>query len=408
MDLAWSAADLAFRDEVRAFLAANLTDELRRAGRLMTSVYADHHAAQQWQAILAKRGWGAPSWPKEHGGCEWTAMQRYLYSRERAAAGAPPSPFGIHMVGPALIGFGSPEQQARFLPPLLRADHLWCQGYSEPQSGSDLASLQMPAVEDGDDLVCTGSKIWTTHAHVADWMFCLVRSSRESRPQQGISFVLIDMKSPGITVQPIVMSSGEHIQNQVFFDGVRVPKANVVGRIGGGWTVAKFLLEFERGGVAYTPELQVRLDELRRFASEVPGSGDGSLLEDPLFASRLAAARIRIAALEVYELRTMSALSAGDSPGASASVMKVLGTELSQHLTELALEAAGPYGRAYQPQAGMPGGPVTLRHAAADAIAGPVPAALAPLRYFNDRAGTIYAGANEVQRNILAKSALGL
>jgi len=407
VELGWSAADLAFRDEVRAFLAAKLTDELRDAGRLMTSVYADHHAAQQWQGILAQQGWGAPSWPKVYGGCEWTAMQRYIYARERAAAGAPPSPFGIHMVGPALIGFGSAEQKARFLPPLLRGEHLWCQGYSEPQSGSDLASLQMPAVEDGDDLVCTGSKIWTTHAHVADWMFCLVRSSRESRPQQGITFLLIDMKSPGITVKPIVMSSGEHIQNQVFFDGVRVPKANVVGRIGGGWTVAKFLLEFERGGTAYTPELQVRLDELRRFAADVPGRDGGSLLDDPLFAARLAAARIRVAALEVYELRTMSALSAGDSPGISASVMKVLGTELSQHLTELALEAAGPYGRSYQPQAGRPGGPVTLWHNQDPAV-GPTPAVLAPLRYFNDRAGTIYAGANEVQRNILAKSALGL
>jgi alkylation response protein AidB-like acyl-CoA dehydrogenase len=406
VDLSWSDADLRFRDEVRRFLAQNLTPELQRAGRLMTSVYADDAACLQWQGILARHGWGAPAWPKAYGGCEWTPMQRYIFARERVAAGAPPAPFSLHMIGPALIAFGSDEQKRRFLPPVLRGEHLWCQGYSEPESGSDLASLQMAAIDDGDDLVCSGSKIWTTHAHAADWMFCLVRTSREGRPQQGISFVLIEMNSPGISVRPIVMSSGEHIQNQVFFDGVRVPKSQVVGAIGQGWTVAKYLLEFERGGVAYTPELHARLDELRDFAAHV-SIGDGTLLDQPLFAARLADARVRVSTLEIYELRTMSALTADASPGNAASVMKILGTEISQQITELAMDAAGIYGRAYQPRVGVPGGTIHLPHAAGHA-AGPALAALAPMRYLNDRAGTIYAGANEIQRNILAKTALRL
>ncbi|WP_028080688.1 acyl-CoA dehydrogenase family protein [Solimonas soli] len=407
MDLDWSAADLAFRDEVRAFLAEAVDDELRAAGTRMTSVYPDHHASIAFQKKLAARGWGAPSWPREHGGCAWSVVQRYLFARERLAAGAPPPPLGIHMVGPAIIRFGTPEQHARFLPGTLSGDILWSQGYSEPQSGSDLASLQMQAIDDGDDLVCTGSKIWTTHAHVSNWMFALVRSARESRPQQGITFVLLDMHSPGISVRPIVMSSGEHIQNQVFFDAVRVPKANVLGKIGDGWTVAKFQLEFERSNLASAPESQLRLDELRRFAASVRTEDGDSMLDDPLFASRLAAARVRATTLEHYELQALSAIAGGGSPGLAASIMKIVGTELSQHLTELALDAAGFYGRAYQPQAFRPGGDVMLPHAS-DATNGPLAAAAAPLRYLNDRAATIYAGSTEIQYNILAKAALGL
>jgi alkylation response protein AidB-like acyl-CoA dehydrogenase len=408
MNLQWSDADLAFRDEVRAFFAEHLTDELRAAGRLMTSVYADHDAAMRWQGILSAKGWAAPAWPVEHGGCGWSASQRYLFSQERVAAGAPPlSPMGIQMCAPALIKFGTDAQKALFLPRMLSGEHVWCQGYSEPQSGSDLASLQLSARDDGDHLVCNGSKIWVTHAQDANWIFCLVRTSREHKPQLGITFLLIEMNTPGLTVQPIVMSSGEHIQNQVFFDEVRVPKANVVGTIGAGWTVAKYLLEFERGGAAYTPELHAMLDEVHRFAKAVPGDTTESLAGDPVFANKLAAARIRISTLEVYELRTMSAMSAGESPGANASVMKILGTELSQHVTELWLEAAGQYGRTFQPQGARPGGPVKLWHASGP-HAGPLAAALAPLRYLNDRAGSIYAGSNEIQRNILAKAALGL
>ncbi|NGY04322.1 acyl-CoA dehydrogenase family protein [Solimonas terrae] len=407
MYLDWRDADLAFRDEVRAFLADAVDDELRAAGTRMTSVYPDHHASIAFQKKLAARGWGAPSWPREHGGCEWSAVQRYLFTRERLAAGAPPPPLGVHMVGPAIIRFGTPDQHARFLPGTLSGDVLWSQGYSEPESGSDLASLQMPAIDDGDDLVCTGSKIWTTHAHVSNWMFALVRTSREAKPQRGISFVLLDMHSPGISVRPIVMSSGEHIQNQVFFDRVRVPKRNVLGAIGDGWTVAKFQLEFERSNLASAPELQLRLDELRAFAATVPHDAGGTLLDDPLFASRLAAARIRATTLEQYELQALSTIAAGGSPGLAASVMKIVGTELSQHLTELALDAAGAYGRAYQPQAFRAGGDVRLPHGCGQ-TRGPLAAAVAPLRYLNDRAGTIYAGSTEIQYNILAKATLGL
>ncbi|WP_230207021.1 acyl-CoA dehydrogenase family protein [Novosphingobium sp. Gsoil 351] len=244
-----SASEKAFRAEVRAFLADALTPELRLAGSRMTSVYADHASQMAWQAILHKRGWAAPAWPVEYGGAGWSAMQRHIFTSERVAAGAPPtSPMGINMAGPAIIGYGTEAQKAYFLPRMLSGEHFWCQGYSEPQAGSDLAALDMKAVRDGDALVCTGSKIWTTHANVANWMFCLVRTARTERRQQGITFLLIDMATPGIEVQPIIMHSGEWIQNQVFFDAVRVPVANVLGEIDGGWTVAKYLLDFERGG----------------------------------------------------------------------------------------------------------------------------------------------------------------
>ncbi len=406
MDLNWSDADLAFRDDVRAFFRQNLTEEIRDAGRLMTSVYAQHTAAMKWQAILHAKGWVAPAWPVEHGGCGWSVLQRYIFTRERVAAGAPPvSPMGVQMCGPALIGYGSDAQKAYFLPRMLSGEHFWCQGYSEPEAGSDLASLQMEALDDGDDLICTGTKIWTTHADEANWIFCLVRTSKEDRPQKGITFVLIDMTTPGISVRPIVAPSGEHIQNQVFFDQVRVPKTQVVGRIGEGWTVAKYLLEFERGGVAYAPELQERLDRVDAYARQSP-SGDRPLAETPGFARKLAEARARLAVLEVFEFRVMSGATDAALAAAGPSAMKILGTEMSQHITELALEAAGDWGRAYQPDAGRPGGAARLPHA--NDVAGPLFPALAGVHYLNDRAGSIYAGSNEIQRNIIAKAALGL
>ncbi|MET0363923.1 MAG: acyl-CoA dehydrogenase family protein [Sphingobium sp.] len=406
MNLDWSDEDLAFREEVRAFLDANLTDEIRAAGTLMTSVYGEHDRSLAWQRILHKQGWAAPAWPKEHGGAGWTVAQRYIYTRERVAAGAPPvSPMGIQMCGPAIIGHGTAEQKAYYLPRMLSGEHFWCQGYSEPGAGSDLASLQMRAVEDGDDLICTGSKIWNTHADVANWGFFLVRTAQMDRPQKGISFLLVDMTSPGVTVRPIISTSGEHIQNEIFLDTVRVPKANVVGEINDGWSVAKYLLEFERGGVAYAPELQARLDAIEAAARDTPGDGPGTVAEDAAFRHRMADARIQIAALEIYEFRAMSIASHGGTPGLSASVMKIKGTELQQHLTELGMIVAGRYGMGFQPEAGMPGGPVSLPREAG--FAGPRFAAIAPLRYLNERAGSIYAGSNEIQRNILAKG-LGL
>lgn len=253
MNLDWSPEDLQFRDEVRSFLDQRLTPELRRAGRLMTSVYPDHESSMAWQAILHERGWAAPAWPVEYGGCDWNLAQHYIFSRELTLAGAPPlSPMGISMVAHAIVGFGTKAQKDWFLPRILTGEVFFCQGYSEPESGSDLASLAMAAVDDGEDLVCTGSKIWTTHATEANWIFCLVRTKRTERKQQGITFVLMDMTAPGIQVRPLVMTSGEEVQNQVFFDSVRVPKANVLGKIDDGWTVAKYLLNFERaaGGAA--------------------------------------------------------------------------------------------------------------------------------------------------------------
>jgi alkylation response protein AidB-like acyl-CoA dehydrogenase len=410
MDLEWSEADKAFRDEVRGFLDEKLTPELRRAGRLMTSVYADHEASIEWQRILHERGWAAPAWPVSYGGCDWSLTQHYIFSRESTLAGAPSlSPMGIRMVAHALIAFGTEAQKEFFLPRILTGEVFFCQGYSEPEAGSDLAALSMAAVDDGDDLVCTGSKIWTTHAGEANWMFGLVRTSRTAKKQQGITFVLIDMASPGIEIRPLVMTSGEEIQNQVFFDEVRVPKSNVLGEIDDGWTVAKYLLEFERGGGAASPALQVMAEEIATVAASQPGPNGGRLLDDPLFAWKLADARIRTEVLEILEYRVLAAVAAGGNPGVASSMLKVLATELSQAITELAMEAAGPRGRVYQPHATCPGGPVSEFEPPPDGyVSGDPWQAVAPLRYFNDRAGSIYAGSNEIQRNILAKAALGL
>ncbi|WP_102145427.1 acyl-CoA dehydrogenase family protein [Mycobacterium hubeiense] len=410
MDLDWSASDLAFRDEVREFLDEKLTPELRQAGRLMTSVYADHDASMKWQRILHERGWAAPAWPVEYGGCDWSLTQHYIFSRESTLAGAPSlSPMGIRMVAHALIAFGTDAQKDYFLPRILTGEVFFCQGYSEPEAGSDLAALSMAAVDDGDDLVCTGSKIWTTHAREANWMFALVRTSRTGKKQQGITFVLIDMTSPGIEIRPLVMTSGEEIQNQVFFDGVRVPKTNVVGRIDDGWTVAKYLLEFERGGGAVAPALQVMAEQIASVSAEAPGPAGGVLLDDPAFGRKLADARIRTEVLEILEYRVLAAVAGGGNPGTASSMLKILGTELSQTLTELAMEAAGPRGRVYQPHATRPGGPIADFEPPADGyVSGEPWQAVAPLRYFNDRAGSIYAGSNEIQRNILAKAELGL
>ncbi len=404
MDLNWSDDDLAFRDEVRAFLDAKLTDDLRQAGRLMTSVYAEHEASMAWQAILHERGWAAPAWPVEYGGCDWTLTQHYIFSRECQLAGAPSlSPMGIRMVSHAIMKFGTPAQKDFFLPGILTGEVFFCQGYSEPESGSDLASLQMSAVPDGDDLILTGSKIWTTHATEANWMFALVRTTRSQRKQLGITFVLLEMSTPGIEVHPLVMTSGEEVQAQVFFDHVRVPKSNVLGEIDDGWTVAKYLLEFERGGSVTAPALQVMAEEIAAAATR------GALIDDPAFARKLSDARIRTEVLEILEFRTLSIVAEGGNPGPASSMLKIISTELSQALTELALEAAGPRGRVYQPHGTRPGGPIAeFEPPTAGYVSGEPWQAVAPLRYFNDRAGSIYAGSNEIQRNILAKAALGL
>ena len=406
MNLSFTPEEEAFREEVRDFLSDHLSPSLRAYARRMTSVYATKEVALEWQAILVKQGWAAPSWPVEYGGTGWTPAQRYIYDVEMARAGAPPlSPMGIGMCGPALIGHGSKAQKDYYLPRILSGEDFWCQGYSEPHAGSDLAALTMSAVPDGNDFICNGSKIWTTHAHEANMMFCLVRTDSSGKLQQGITFLLIDMNTPGVRVDPILMLSGEHIQNAVFFSDVRVPRANVVGQVNHGWTVAKYLLEFERGGSSYGPRLLARVRALRSTAAE-----EGLL--DPGFARKLSLAEAEILALEAAELQQMADLASGGTPGLKASMMKIRGTELSQHLTELAIELAGVYVAPFQPQHTSPGGPVLVPNCPEMSgnvpVVGPESAVTVSAKYLNDRAGSIYAGSNEIQRGILAKGQLGL
>ena len=413
MDLEWSERDRAFQDEVRAFLDDKLTPDLRHAGRLMTSVYADHEASMAWQAILHERGWAAPAWPVEYGGCDWSLTQHYIFSRESTLAGAPSlSPMGIKMVAHAIIRFGTQEQKDFFLPRILTGEVFFCQGYSEPESGSDLASLQMAAVSDeaAGDLVCTGSKIWTTHATEANWMFALVRTSRMERKQQGITFVLIDMTTPGIEIHPLVMTSGEEVQNQVFFSHVRVPKTQ-----------------------------RPRRDRRRLDRREVPAgvragrrgrraraAGDGRGDRDR--GCRTTRARggpaDRRSGVRTQARRRPHPHRGPRDPGVPHAGRRgrgrqprpgVVDAQGAGHRAEPGASPSWPWkprGRAagstsHTPP--CPGGPVTEYDPPADGyVSGEPWQAVAPLRYFNDRAGSIYAGSNEIQRNILAKAALGL
>ena len=400
MDLDLAPADLVFRDEVRAFLGAELTDELRQAARRATSVFIDKAHSLPWQRILNARGWAAPSWPREYGGPGWSEAQRYIFAAECARAGAPGlAPMGLRMVGPVIMGYGTPEQKAHYLPRILSGEDYWCQGYSEPGAGSDLASLQLAAVADGTDYVLTGSKIWTTHAHLANRMFCLVRTRREGKPQAGITFLLLDMTSPGITVRPIVTLAGDHEVNQVFFDAVRVPMANRIGEENDGWTVAKYLLEFERGGGG-APGLRVALERLVAMASAAPADGGGRMIEDGAFRLKLARIAIALEAAETTELRVLAALGAGQAPGPVSSMMKIQTTELMQKIDELALDALGIYAPAHQPEARAPNANVDF--------VGPEAGLVTTARYLNDRAGSIYGGTNEIQRDIIARQILGL
>jgi alkylation response protein AidB-like acyl-CoA dehydrogenase len=290
---------------------------------------------------------------------------------------------------------------------MLSGEDFWCQGYSEPGSGSDLATLQMSAVEDGDHFVCNGHKLWTTHAAVANWIFCLVRTSTEDIPQKGITFLLIDMRTPGVEVQPILSLSGEHIQNHVFFTDVRVPKANVVGPVGKGWTVAKYLMQCERGGSVASPGMRVRLQRIDAMLKAEFANGDEG--EGRALLRQLAEASSQVDALDAIELRVMSRLSAGDAPGVESSILKTVGTELSQRITEIALTAAGLYAAAYQPHAVAAGGPSPGFTPPNDhGTVGPAYSHTVAAKYLNDRAGSIYAGTNEIQRNIMAKALLGL
>lgn len=409
MNLDWSPQDKAFAAEIAAFLDSELTDDIRDAGRHATSVYPDHEASMAWQQKLHGAGLAAPHWPVEHGGKDWSVAQHYLFANEKAKANAPSlSPMGIHMVAHVIAAFGTAEQKDFFLPRILTGEVFFCQGYSEPNAGSDLASLQMSAVPDGDDFILNGSKIWTTHAQEANWIFCLVRTSSEGRKQQGITFILVPMDQDGVIVRPLTMLSGETVQNQVFFDDVRVAKSNVIGEVDQGWRVAKYLLEFERGGSAYSAGLRIRAQEIEAHARS-HARGETSFFDYGDFGHRLARAMIRIDVLEVLELKLLSSAGRGQSVGAMSSLMKIMGTELAQHLTELALEAAGPSGTVFQPHPTRPGADIPGYEAPQDGyVSGEAWQAIAPLRYLNERAGSIYAGSNEIQRNILAKAVLGL
>lgn len=401
MDLHIPEQEKAFRSEVREFLETNLTPEIREAGRLTTSVFAEPQRAMAWQRILNDKGWAAPHWPKEYGGTGWSVSQRAIFAEECIRASAPPLiPMGLMMCGPCLIGFGTREQKDHYLPRILSGEDFWCQGYSEPGSGSDLASLQTFAESDGDDYVVNGTKIWTTYAHHANRMFCLVRTSRDGKPQAGITFLLIDMDTPGITVEPIVGLDEVPEQCQVFFDNVRVPKANRVGEENQGWTVAKYLLVFERGGAEYGPGLRVQMEKFKRIARNRVAADGSSIVDDPVFAHKIAACETDILALEFTENRIKSALASGKDPGALSSMTKILGTELQQKVTELAIEALGTEALIWQPPAIEPGSDIEP--------VGPEYALTAMASYLNARACTIYGGSNEVQRGIIAKLVLGL
>ena len=400
MDLELSAADLAFRDEARAFLADNLPPELQAAGRAATSVFMDRRHSLAWQAILHAKGWVAPSWPVEYGGAGWTDMQRYIFASECARAGAPSlAPMGLRMVGPCLMRYGTDAQKALYLPRILSGEDYWCQGYSEPGAGSDLASLQLRAEADGADYVLNGSKIWTTHAHWANRMFLLARTRFEGKPQAGITFLLMDMATKGVSVKPIITLAGEHEVNQIFFDDVRVPMANRLGEENAGWTVAKYLLEFERGGGS-AAGLQVSLRRLRAMAETEASDDKGPLIDEPLFRRRLAAEEVTVAAIEMTEHRVMSALAAGNNPGPASSMLKTQGTEAMQRIDELAIEVAAHYAAVHQPQARAAGSNI--------AAIGPDHSLTAMARYLNNRAGSIYGGSNEIQRDIMARLVLGL
>ncbi|GLQ05715.1 acyl-CoA dehydrogenase family protein [Sneathiella chinensis] len=401
MDLSFTKTDAEFRQEVVDFISENFDDDLRGKMATNRNSYLPKEDHVKWQNALAKKGWLATDWPVEYGGPGWTPTQKYIFETEMANANAPGiMPFGLKMCAPVIMKFGNEEQKKRFLPRILSNEDWWCQGYSEPGSGSDLASLQMKAEDKGDHFLCNGSKIWTTLAQYADWIFCLVRTSTEGKRQEGISFLLIDMKTPGIKIDPIqtldLPVSGMQEVNQVFFDDVKVPKENLIGEVNQGWTYAKYLLEFERGN-AYAGRLKRGVEKIRTIAfSET--DGNSPVIENPDFRQKLAKLEVEVQALEMTELRILSKLGSGQNMGPASSLMKCRGTDLYQAVVELALEAVGTTAVPFLPlRPGQNEEPV-----GADYASGVAP------RYFNARKVSIYGGSNEIQRNIMAKLILGL
>ena len=402
MDIDFSTDQLAFRDEVRAFLGRALLPHLRDGARRTPSVFVEPDIGLEWQAILHRQGWLAYHWPKADGGCGWDPVQRYIFEKECALADAPSlSVLGLRLVGPVICAFGTPEQKARFLPRILTAQDQWCQGYSEPGSGSDLANLTTRAVRDGDRYIVNGSKLWTTHAHYADWMFCLARTDPAVKPQAGISFLLLRMDQPGVSVRPIVTLAGDHEVNQVFLDDAEALVADRVGDEGQGWSIAKFLLENERGGSSTAPRLLAAIGRLRDAAATQPSGVNGALGHDRGYRAKLARVELEAQALEVTELRILAEMIHGRDPGPQTSLVKLLSSEIGQKIDALAVETFGYAGLQLPPERPLYG----------NAAPEPVECAAAQQampKYLNGRAWTIFGGTSEVQRNIIAKTVLGL
>jgi len=396
MNLEFTADEIKFRDSVRDWIKQVYTDDLKRRMALSKNGSLDEKHQKQWLKRLAEKGWLCINWPTEFGGPGWTQTQKYIFEMECALAGTPRmGSMGVRMCAPVIMKFGSAEQHKKFLPPILNSDVWWCQGYSEPGAGSDLASLQMTAKREGDFYILNGSKTWTTYAQWADWIFCLVRTSKEEKKQLGISFILVDMKSPGITISPIRtlddMKDGEQEINQVFFENVKVPVENRVGKEGEGWTCAKYLLTFERGS-AYAPGCRNALRKARQIAALEGVDRD----ED--FARKLAHLDIEIEALDATERRIFDKLSSGQSVGAMSSLMKTRGSEILQKITEVVVEAAGTYAIPH-----VQDSYAHLEGRSNDPFPAPEHLATASNVYFNTRKVSIYAGSNEVQRNIMAQ-----
>ncbi|RZJ94967.1 MAG: acyl-CoA dehydrogenase [Novosphingobium sp.] len=402
MDIDLPPEDAAFRDEVRAFLAAHLPEAIRAGAAASPTVFVEPEIGQAWNAVLNAKGWLGYQWPEAHGGTGWSPLRRYIFEKECALAGAPNlTVLGLKLVAPVIWTFGTEAQKAFYLPRILSGEDYWCQGFSEPGSGSDLASLQCRAVLNGDHYVLNGSKMWTTHAHHANRMFCLVRTDPGAKKQAGISFLLVDMNQPGISVRPILTVAGDHEVNQVFLEDVVVPAQDLVGDEGQGWAIAKFLLENERGGSCHAPKLIYDLDQLVQAAqSESDGRG-GTMAQDTHWQRRAARARLGVQALEMIELKIISELAQGRKPGPQTSLAKLLASNLRQEIDLLAVDLYGPAGLQLE----------WTRPLYGDNAPAPVhsrDAQMAAPRYLNSRAWTIFGGTNEVQANIIARSVLGL
>lgn len=399
MNVDFSEQELAFQQEVRQFLNDKLPADI--ADKTKNDLHFEKEDFIRWQKILADQGWAAVNWPVEYGGTGWTSTQKYIWSNECAAAGAPGViPFGLNMVAPVIYSFGSDEQKQRFLPSILNSDVWWCQGYSEPNAGSDLASLKTTATRDGDHYVVNGTKTWTTLGQFADWIFCLVRTGgSEAKNQESISFLLIDMTTPGINVSPIYMLDERREVNEVHFDNVRVPKENLIGEEGKGWTYAKVLLTHERTGIARVANSKDSLGHVKKIAAQTNDFGR-PLMENSAFAQKVAEIEIDLLALEYTELRTLAAVSTGKAPGPESSILKIKGTEIAQAIDELKIEVAGYYAVPFVDEQFSYGfdGPMV----------GPASAANSAPAYFNHRKTSIYGGSNEIQKNIICKAVLGL